>query len=59
MMWSYDYVTPTTTLWGLPTQAPSYPCTTCSAEKSTTVTSPDGTKRRYYFGMRYYDNDGR
>lgn len=59
MMWSYDYVTPTTTLWGLPAQAPSYPCTTCSTEKSTTVTNPDGTKRRYYFGMRYYDNDGR
>ncbi|WP_313214908.1 RHS repeat domain-containing protein [Stenotrophomonas acidaminiphila] len=59
LIWSYDYSSPFTTLWGVPTQMPSYPCTTCSAEKSTTVTNPDGVKKRHYFGMRYYDNDGR
>lgn len=58
-VWTYDYISPVASLWGLPTQAPSYPCTACEPEKSTLVTNPDGTKVRNYFGMRYYDNDGR
>lgn len=59
LTWTYGYTSPVAFLWGLPTQAPAYPCTTCEIAKSTLVTNPDGTKVRHSFGMRYYDNDGR
>lgn len=59
MTWSYSYMTAPQFLWGTPTAPPSYPCTTCTADKTVTVTNPDNTKSRHTFGMRYYDNDGR
>lgn len=60
MTWSYTYdVKPQMSLWGSRTAPPVYPCTTCTTEKTVTVTNPDATKSRYTFGMRYYDNDGR
>ncbi|MDZ4729610.1 MAG: hypothetical protein SH820_06685 [Xanthomonadales bacterium] len=41
--WSYAYVPNIQNLWGLPTQSPTYPCTTCTPEKTTTLTNPDNT----------------
>jgi len=57
--WTYSYGLHMQSLWGTPTTPSSYPCTTCATEKSVTVVNPDDTKSRYYFGIRYYDNDGR
>ncbi len=59
MTWSYTYAPHVQSLWGVATQAPTYPCTTCTAQKTVTLTNPDNTKSRYTFGIRYYDNDGR
>ncbi|MCD9006948.1 RHS repeat protein, partial [Luteimonas sp. XNQY3] len=59
MSWSYDYGASPQLLWGSPTAPSSYPCTTCAAEKTVTVTNPDSTRSRHTFGMRYHDNDGR
>ncbi|MGY1529310.1 hypothetical protein [Luteimonas sp. A649] len=57
--WTYSYAAHLQSLWGLPTEPPSYPCTTCTASKTVTVTHPDASATRYTFGMRYHDNDGR
>ena len=59
MTWTYDYGLNGQTLWGVHTEPATYPCTTCDASKSVTVTNPDGTKTRHHFGIRYHDNDGR
>ncbi|HRP71437.1 MAG TPA: RHS repeat-associated core domain-containing protein [Luteimonas sp.] len=59
MAWNYSYALLPQTLWGVPTTPLPYPCTTCTAEKTVTVSNPDSTKSRYTFGMRYHDNDGR
>jgi len=57
--WSYAYSPSMEPLWGTYGQAFSYPCTTCTTEKSTTVTQPDGSKVRHRFGLLYMVNDGR
>ncbi|KAA9132078.1 RHS repeat-associated core domain-containing protein [Marinihelvus fidelis] len=59
MTWGYAYSLNTQGLWGVPTEPAVYPCTTCTSEKSVTLSQPDGSKKRHTFGMRYYDNDGR
>lgn len=56
--WNYSY-SGFAQLWGDHSQPPSYPCTTCTQSKTTTVTNPDGTSQRYLFGMVYQLNDGR
>ncbi len=57
--WDYDYGANFQTLWGTYTEPAVYPCTTCTPDKMVTVTNPDGTKRRYRFGIVYRLNDGR
>jgi hypothetical protein len=57
--WAYDYGSDVETFWGSTSQAPTYPCTTCAAEKAVVVTNPDGTKRRHRFGKMYRFNEGR
>ncbi len=59
--WQYEYAPAGfyTMLWGSRTQAPQYPCTTCTPSKWVTVTNPDGTKTRERFGILYRVNDGR
>jgi len=59
MTWSYLYGIHPQNLWGSPTGLATYPCTSCKADKTVTVTNPDGTRTRHTFGMRYHDNDGR
>ncbi len=59
MTWDYAYTTSLEPLWGTWGTQTTYPCTTCNQEKATTVTAPDGTATRHWFGMQYYFNDGR
>ncbi len=59
MTWDYAYTTSLEPLWGTLGTQTTYPCTTCNQEKATTVTAPDGTATRHWFGMQYYFNDGR
>lgn len=57
--WAYSYERQPTSLWGRPDRYNPYPCTTCALYKTNTVMEPDGTQRRYRFGMEYALNDGR
>jgi RHS repeat-associated protein len=57
--WTYDYGSVPQALWGDHTQSPSYPCTTCTTDKTVTVTRPDGSKQREHYGIEYQLNDGR
>lgn len=59
MAWSYDYGLPDQTWWGTWGTSWSYPCTTCTNDKSVMVTQPDGSKVRHKFGILYTVNDGR
>lgn len=59
MVWSYDYGLPDQTWWGTWGTPWSYPCTTCTNDKSVVVTQPDGSKVRHKFGILYTVNDGR
>ncbi|TVS19485.1 MAG: RHS repeat protein, partial [Gammaproteobacteria bacterium] len=59
MTWAYSYFSNPQSLWGVHTEPAVYPCTTCTSQQTVTLTNPDGTKARYTFGMRYFDNDGR
>lgn len=57
--WTYDYGDSSEYMWGSLSQAPVYPCTTCTVEKTVVVTNPDGTKRRHRFGKMYRFNEAR
>lgn len=57
--WSYSYDATPAPLWGTPDGYNPYPCTTCRLDKTNSVTEPDGTQRRYQFGVEYALNDGR
>lgn len=58
-VWTYQYSTGPQPLWGTRGSAAAYPCTTCTTEKQTKVTSPDGTYTVYRYGMQYALNEGR
>ena len=57
--WNYGYANASFGLWGTHTEPPNYPCTTCTQYKTVTVMNPDGTEKRYRFGIEYWLNDGR
>jgi hypothetical protein len=57
--WAYNYSSEEESFWGQVTSPPTYPCTTCDAEKTVTVSNPDGSKHRHRFGKMYRFNDGR
>lgn len=57
--WAYSYERTPTRMYGTPNRYNPYPCTTCALYKTNSVTEPDGTQRRYRFGMEYAFNDGR
>ena len=59
LTWAYDYGANFETLWGSPSGPASYPCTTCTPYKVTTLTRPDASKERYRFGIVYWLNDSR
>lgn len=57
--WTYSYDYMIEALWGTYGTSFSYPCNTCTTEKATEVTQPDGSKIRHRFGKLYQVNDGR
>jgi hypothetical protein len=57
--WQYNYGVMFEMLWGSMYTPSSYPCTTCTTEKTVTVTNPDNTKTLHRFGVLYTVNDGR
>jgi YD repeat-containing protein len=59
MTWSYSLGSAPQGLWGSKTVKATYPCTTCTSEKVSSVTNPDGTKLEYRYGFLYGLNEGR